>query len=99
MIKFFYKTTELIGSSCVKTPGRSSAILNQENDDKYCIIWSILTYIHPVADSRNGHRTRVSIYRQFFNELMIDGFDFINGFKCSDVHEFEKPNNLLINLI
>ena len=30
--------------------------------------------------------------------MNIDGFDFSNGFKCSDVHIFEKLNNLSINI-
>ena len=36
------------GRSYVKKPLRSSAILNIENDDKYCFLWSILAYIHPL---------------------------------------------------
>ena len=43
----FYKTGELKGSSNVKNPLRSSAILNTENIDKYCFLWSILAYLHP----------------------------------------------------
>ena len=43
----FYKTGELKGSSNVKIPLRSSAILNTENIDKYCFLWSILAYLHP----------------------------------------------------
>ena len=30
--------------------------------------------------------------------MTIDGFDFTNGFKCSDMHRFEKLNNLSINI-
>ena len=33
-----------------------------------------------------------------FNELNVEGFDFTNGFKCSDVHKIEKLNNLSINI-
>ena len=38
--KHFYETTELNGSSYVKNPLRSSAILNNDNDSKYCFLWS-----------------------------------------------------------
>ena len=38
----FYKTGELNGSSYVKIPLRSSAILNIQDNDKYCFLWSIL---------------------------------------------------------
>ena len=94
MTIFFYKTTELSGSSYVKIPIRTTAILNIQNDDKYCFIWSILAHLHPV----DNHSTRVTNYEKYFNELKIDGFDFSNGFKSSDVHKFEKLNNLSINI-
>ena len=55
--------------------------------------------MHPISDSKNGHATRVSIYRQFFNEINIDGFNFINGFKCSDIHRFEKLTKLSKNIL
>ena len=34
----FYKSSELNGSSYVKLPLRSSALLNNKNDDKYCLL-------------------------------------------------------------
>ena len=87
----FYKTGELNGTSYVTIPLRSSAILNVQNNDTYCFIWSIVASLHPCE---NDHRNRVSNYKQYFNESNIIGFDFTNGFKCSDVHRFEKLNNL-----
>ena len=95
MTIYFYKTKELNGSSYVKIPLRSSAILNIENDDKYCFLWSILAHLHPC---QNSHPNRVSNYRQYFNELKIEGIDFTNGFKTSDVVKFEKLNSLSINI-
>ena len=41
MTIYFYKTQELNGPSYVKLPIRSNAILNIQNDDKYCFIWSV----------------------------------------------------------
>ena len=35
------------GLSYVRFPVRSSAILNIENNDKYCFLWSILAKLHP----------------------------------------------------
>ena len=87
----FYKTGELNGSSYVKIPLRSSAILNIQNNHKYCFIWSILASLHPCEID---HPNRVSNYKQYFNELNLNGFDFTNGFKCTDMHRFE----ILINL-
>ena len=95
MTIFFYKTGELNGSNYVKTPLISNAILNIEKNDKYCFIWSILASLHPC---NNNHPNRVSNYKQDFIELNIQGFDFIHGFKCSDVHRFNELNNLSINI-
>ena len=91
----FDKTGELNGSSYVKIPLRSSAILNIQIIDKYCFIWSILASLHP---SENDHPNRVSNYNRCFNELNIDAFDFKNGYKCSDMQTFEKLNNLSIDI-
>ena len=74
---------------------RSSAILNVENNDKYCFLWSILTSLYPC---KNDHTNRVSNSNQNSDELIIDGFDFSNGVKCSDVHIFEKLDNLPLNI-
>ena len=93
MTIYFYKTNEMNGSNYVKTPLRSNAILNIENNDKYCL-WSILAYLHPC---NNNHPNRVSNYRQYFDELNIQGFDFGKGFRCSDVHKFNELNNLSVN--
>ena len=91
----FYRIRELNGLSYVKTPLRSNAILNNKNDAKYRFIWSILAYLNPCE---NNHPNRVSNYRQYFNELNVEGFDFSKRFKCSDTHEVVKLNNLSLNI-
>ena len=52
----FYKTGKLNGSSYVKIPLRSNAILIFQNVEKYCFLWSILVYLHPCD---NSHIKRV----------------------------------------
>ena len=91
----YYKTTELNGTSYVKIPLRASAILNIQNIVKYCFIWSILASLHPCE---NNYPNRVNNSSQYFNELKFQNFDFTNGFKCSDVHEFNELNNLSVNI-
>ena len=93
MQKPFHKTGELTGYSYVKIPLRSSAILNIQNNEKYCFIWSISASLHLCE---NDHPNRASNYKQYFNELNINGFDFTNDFKCIDMHRFDKLNNLSI---
>ena len=90
----FYNTGNMARPSYVKIPLRSSAILNIKNNDKHCFLSSILAYLHPCENNSNI----VSSYRDYFNELNIEGFDFTNSFKCSDVYRFEKLNNLSINI-
>ena len=74
---------------------RSSALINNKNNDIHCFIWSILASLHPCE---NDHANRVSNYKQYFDELNIEGFDSTIGFKCSDMHRFGKLNNLSITV-
>ena len=95
MTMYFYKTGELKCSNYVRIPLRSNAILNIENKDEYCVIWSILASFHPC---NNNHPSRVSNYKQDFNELNNHGFDFSYRIKCNDVHRFNELNNLSFNI-
>ena len=65
MTNCFYKTTDLNGSSYVKVPLRSSAILNIEIGDKIQFPWSILAHLHT---PKIRHPYRISKYRQNFEE-------------------------------
>ena len=56
MTIYFYKINDMDGSTYVKIRLRSNAILNIENNDKYCFLWSILAYLHPC---NNNHPNRV----------------------------------------
>ena len=91
MTIYFYKTNEMNGSNYVKNPLRTNAILNVENNDKYCFLWSILSSLHPCT---NNHPNRVSNYRQYFDELNIQGFDFSK--KGSKVVMYINLMNLII---
>ena len=95
MTVYFSKTSEMDGRSYFKILLRSNAILNIENIDKHCFIWSILASLHPCD---NNHSNRVSTYKQYLNESNIQDFDFTNGFKCSNVHKLNELNNLSFNI-
>ena len=82
-------------SKYIKIPLRSNNILNFENNDKYFFIWSILASLYPF---NNHHPNRVSNFKQYFDELNFQVFDFTDGFKCSDVHKFIELENLSINI-
>ena len=74
---------------------RSSSLSKNKNYDECCFLWSILAKLHPC---NNDHPNRVSNYRQNFNALNIECFDFSKGFKCNDVQTFEKVSILFINI-
>ena len=95
MTIYFRKTTDMIGSNNVKIPSRYSALLKNEIDDNYRFLRSILANLHPCV---NSHPKRLSNHRQYFNELKIDGFDSSNEFRFSDALDFEKLNNLSVNI-
>ena len=57
----FCKTSELNGTSYIKIPMRTNAILNIQKNDKYCFIWSILASLHPYE---NNYPNRVNNYVQ-----------------------------------
>ena len=45
------------GSSYVKIPLRSNAILNIENNVNYCFMWSILASLHPCNNNNPNRRS------------------------------------------
>ena len=68
------------------------AVVNVENGDEYCFLWSIMAALHPVTN--NGHKT--SSYPHFSTELNYEGIHFPINFH--DIPKFEKLNNLSINV-
>ena len=93
-----YKTNDLskYGATYVKLPFESKSLLNVQNTDKYCFVWCVLASLYPVDHGK--HPNRVSNYFPYFNNLNLNGFDFREGFKTSDVKRFEKMNCLNINI-
>ena len=57
----------------------------------------VLSFLAKLHHFNKSHPNRVSSYRQYFDELNIQGFDFSNGFKCDDVYKSEKLINFPIN--
>ena len=51
---YFHKTNDINGRTYIKIPIRSNAILNIQNIDTYCFLWSILANMHPVDKIHNG---------------------------------------------
>ena len=87
----------LTGSSFLRTPPdilNKNAVVNIENDDNKCFLWSVLAHLHPAKKNPN----RLYHYKKFANELNVEGLTF--PLNVSDVPKFEKLNtSLKINVL
>ena len=68
------------------------AVINIQNDDSYCFLWSVMAALHPTE----LNVSKTSSYPHFKTELKYEGLNFpINLY---DVKKFEKMNGLNINI-
>ena len=88
----------LQGSSHVKLPKGledKKAILNVQNEDEKCFLWSVLAALHPVHWKDQPHR--VQHYKGYEQELNVSGIEFPK--KVKNISKFEKQNpTISINL-
>ena len=66
----------------------STSIVNIQNDDIYCFLWSIVALKYKV----DNHREKVSHYKQNFHKLNQGDIQF--PMKIKDIPTFERLNNL-----
>lgn len=71
---------------------RKKAVINVQNSDDCCLLWSILAAIHPVPKDAE----RCSKYRTYFDELK-DSRNWANV-PVTDIPEIEHMMNLSINI-
>jgi len=84
----------LVASSYFKLPFYSSSIVNIQNKDDKCFLWSVLAHLHPVKI----HPERVSNYKPYENEINMKGIDY--PFKINNLRKFEKQNpDIGINIL
>ena len=70
----------------------SESIINIQNTDNYCFLWSILAHKYKV----DNHRERVSNYAKYFHELNRSDIQF--PMKIKDISAFEQLNKPNINV-
>ena len=70
----------------------STSIVNKQNNDNYCFLWSVLAHKYKV----DNHRERVSNYKKHFHELNQGNIQF--PMKIKDMPTFQRLNNLKINV-
>ena len=91
-----FKYHHIRASSYCKLPKSfhsSKSIVNKQNDDNYCFLWSILAHKYKV----DIHRERVSHYGNHFHQLNQGDIQFL--MKIKDIPTFEGLINLNINVI
>ena len=79
----------LAGSSFIPLPSKiakKKAILNIQNIDQKCFLWSVLATLHPLPWNQNPNL--VSHYKQYANQLNIEGLEF--PIPLSQIKKFEK---------
>ena len=87
----------LSGSSYLPLPpkiAKKKAVLNIQNEDQKCFLWSIVASLHPV--SRADHPSRVANYVQYERDLNTEEMDF--PVSLSQIGRFEKKNNISVNV-
>lgn len=83
------KYAPLQGSKYIKLPkeiGNKRAIINIQNDDSLCFVWSILAALYPVRNNPCS----VSNYWKYFHTLNLTGIEFPISF--SKIKLFESLN-------
>ena len=88
----------LQASSYIPLPefiNRKKTVLNIQNTDQKCFLWSILASLHPIHWKNNPNR--VANYIQYEHELNTEGLTF--SVPIHQIPKFEKINNLSINVI
>src|SRR5207244_194012 len=85
----------LAGSSYIhldKYLSSKKALINIQNDDQKCFLWSVLAYLHPAGKNSN----RVEKYKQFESRLNLNGIEW--PMKLNDVPKFERQNDISISI-
>ena len=86
-----YKVNDIKAFSWVELPLKyknNKSFINIKNNDQYCFLWCILSYLYPVED----HKDRISKYDMYKHTLNIKGLEF--PMKVKDKPKFERLNNL-----
>ena len=89
------KYKPLNGSSYIPLPAKlasKKAIVNVQNNDEKCFMWSVLAALHPSVDNPQ----RIQKYSKYENTLDFKNIAF--PVKVSDVPKFEKKNHVSINV-
>ena len=83
------------GSNYIPTPkyiADKKAVINIQNTDNKCFLWSILAALHPILDNPQ----RVTHYQPYEDEMNVNGITF--PVVRDQIPKFEKQNDISINV-
>ena len=86
--------TPMQGSSYIKLPKKienTKSVINIQNEDDKCFLYSILAALHPAKD----HVQRISNYEPYIDELKTDGIKF--PMKIQQIPKFENMNDCYLS--
>ena len=89
------KYIPLKGSQYIDLPPKvknSKAVINIQNDDDKCFLWSVLAYLYEA----NHNRQRIEHYIPYEFEFNMNGITYPVAIK--DVSKFEKQNDISVNV-
>ena len=90
-----YKIKDIKASSYVELPKKyknCKSIINIQNDDQFCFIWSILAYLYPPK----SNVCKVYNYKPYINNFNLKNLEF--PMSIGNIPKFENQNNLCINV-
>jgi hypothetical protein len=94
---YVYKYAPLKPKSYIPTPPAiksKHAVLNIQNNDNKCFLWSILAALHPRSYKENANQ--VFYYKSYENELNMSNITY--PVKLNDIDKFERQNNISVNV-
>ena len=71
--------------------------VNPKNDDDECFKWCLIMAKHYI-DIKNHHRSEIKYYKKYKHEI-IEPENFQYPVQISDIPEFERLNNMKINVL
>ena len=87
----------LAGNSYIPSPkfiADKKAVLNIQNEDNKCVLWSILAYLHPRTYAQHPYRARN--YLEYEHEINMQGVSFPTP--LTDICKIETNNNISVNV-
>lgn len=93
---FLFDYNAIRGGTYIPTPmsiQKKEAVVNVQNKDDRCFIWSILAALHPVKKNPQ----RLTNYKEYADELVLGGLRFPVDLK-RDLTTFEDQNDISINI-